>query len=189
MKHLKWLLVTMCLLLSTSQAQAVSDRNPGAEAEANALFAYLLTPNTNLGTDATAQERWLSPRLIALLIRTRNDVSAARAAGKEDMGPDPHEPDNDDFLFSWDSPTTCVATSSETYRDRYLVFVYCGWGRRTNYPGMSAEYTLVMVPLSDQWLVDEIRFLNRDEKRRSTLSAGLNHAIEQAKRFRIRGHW
>jgi hypothetical protein len=165
-----------------------TERNFEAEKNAAALFDFLLTPRTDIGANKSAQDLWLTPHLKRLIAATRFRVQVARRAGKEEMGPDPSEPRNDTFLHAWDSPTACVVTSSKPYRDDYLVFVYCGWGERTNYPGTNGHYSLTMQKISGKWLVSDIRFSVNNEGV-STLTKELRNTISQARVFEAKGHW
>jgi len=165
-----------------------SDDESAARGSAKALFEFLLTPRTDIGTDRAAQNSWLTPELKALLDRTRVRVQAARLAATVEMGPDPHEPRNSTFLNAWDSPTACEVTSGKRYKSDYLIFVYCGWGRKTNYPGSSGHYALTMKRHSDKWLVDDIRFSVNGEDE-STLTRELQKIMASAKVFETSGHW
>jgi len=183
------ILISLSLACQMPTLAAQQERNSAAESAAQSLFAFLLSRDGKIGTDAAAQDRWLSPSLKALMRNASATIAAARASGKEEMGPDPHEPSNDTFFFAWDSPTACTATSSKPYGSGMLVFVTCGWGPRTNYPGMTADYALVMPKYEDRWLVDDIWFTNREEKYSSTLRRNITKSIADADRFRKRGRW
>ena len=165
-----------------------TDRGIEAERNAQALFDFLLTPRTDIGADRSAQESWLTPELRALLDAARTQVQLARRSGTVEMGPDPHEPRNSTFLSAWDSPTACEVTSSKAYKNDYLVFVFCGWGKRTNYPGLSGRYALTMKLHSGNWLVDDIRF-SIDDQHESTLTGEIRETIASAKRFESSGRW
>lgn len=163
-------------------------RSLEAERNAQALFDFLLTPRTDIGANRSAQESWLAPGLREMLDDARTRVQSARRSGMVEMGPDPHEPRNSTFLNAWDSPTACEVTGSKAYKDDYLVFVFCGWGKRTNYPGLSGRYALTMKLHSGRWLVDDIRF-SIDDQDESTLSGEIRETIAMAKRFESSGRW
>jgi hypothetical protein len=177
-----------CLYAASAPATS-AERDSSAEATAQALYDFLLSRDGRIETDDAAQKRWLTASLRALILETNSRVRNARKSGKEEMGPHPHEPNNSTFFFAWDWPTACAATSSKPWKTRQLVFLTCGWGNRTNYPGMSADYTLVMESTGDQWRVDDIWFTSREENQRSTLRRELRDSMAKAAQFQKRGRW
>ncbi len=129
------------------------------------FFAYLLRPKTDILHDKDAQQRWLSETLRKSLNSAAQAVAKARKLPGVD-GPDPAMPDNGTFLDSWDLLTQCAVREGKTQElpmpgvKKQGVFtrvsVFCRWGEKTNYPGLTRAGTVILVPQAGSWRIKDI---------------------------------
>ncbi len=151
---------TLRVMLAAALACAAT----GAAAQAadpaqtvDSLYAYLLTPNTNIATDLDAQGRWLAPALSAQLRKSVATITAARKLPQVD-GPDPKVPDNETMVDAWNLPTACKAGKTIKKAGHASVTVRCDWGPATDYPGQVGKQTVSLVLEQYVWHVSDIRY-------------------------------
>lgn len=120
---------------------------------AQSLLQYLMDANTNLSDDPEAQHRWLSQQL-------RQELTQSVKRCKEEAARRPDErvdiPSNDDFLSSWDHPTSYKIVGSRRYGDSAVVDVELRWGLRTNYPGDKRVVAYIFRFEDGQWRLDDL---------------------------------
>ena len=150
---LRVMLAAALVCAATEAAAQAAD--PAATVDG--LYAYLLTPKTNIATDLDAQGRWLAPALSAQLRKSVATITAARKLPQVD-GPDPKVPDNETMVDAWNLPTTCKAGKTTQKAGHASVVVRCDWGPATDYPGQVGKQTVTLTLVQFVWHVSDIRY-------------------------------
>ncbi len=157
--------------------RAAMAAEPSAASVVQDFFNYLLKRKTDIGSDMSAQQKWLTPELVRLLNDATHAVTTARRLPQVD-GPDPAVPDNHLFLDSWDPPSTCRAPQAPApVAAQATVRVVCRWGAATNYPGATRNLTVSIKQDRDTWRIDDIEF----HKSRYADEVRLVHALDSLK--------
>ncbi len=146
-----------------SKASNIQEEKSGkpvnAEAPAECLtvarefIAYIFRKEPDIAKDKEAQNRWLSENLRKGLAHRQEEYREyVKRVPDTAEGP----PDNDDFIGSWDQPTSYVIIGSRRYGERAIVDIVFTWGEETNYPGDTRLVSYVFIREGKAWKLDDI---------------------------------
>ncbi len=145
------------LFIAATTALSSPINEQSEESVVQDFFDYLLMPKSDIASDTSAQNRWLTTNLRKLLVDSARAVTEARKL-PEVEGPDPMVPDNGTFLASWDYPTTCQTLKPSRTTRQTRVKVVCHWGPNTEYPGTTRNATVSLEREIGIWRISDIQF-------------------------------
>src|SRR6266545_26629 len=117
------------------------------------FIKYLFHQKPDIGSDTSAQNRWLSEAMRKALAN-RQTVYAAYAKENPDSPEGP--PSNRDFIGSWDYPTSFRFVGSRLSGQRAVVDVLFTWGKDTEYPGDTRLTYYVLARENGSWKLEDI---------------------------------
>jgi len=117
------------------------------------FIEYIFGKKPDIGTDNSAQNRWLSQDLRKALAH-RQDVVRKYLKSNPDTPEGP--PDNSDFIGSWDHPTSYSIVGTRMYAGRAIIDIVFSWGKNTQYAGDTRLVSYVFVHEGDAWKLDDI---------------------------------